>query len=218
MRLDSRTAQRWHALTAAVAVTALVLQLVLIVIGNPVLDEVEPPGLAMRVYRFFAYFTIQSNLLVAVAAVTLARDPARDGPTWRVVRLAGIVGIAITAVVHFFLLRPLLDLEGWDWAADKLLHMVVPALAVVGWLAVGPRPRVTSRVVWLALLFPLTWAAWTLSFGAFDGWYPYPFLDPDEEGWAAVLVAVVGITGMFLAFFGAAAWWDRRSPARPEVP
>lgn len=218
MRLDSRTARRWHTLTAAVAVTALVLQLVLIVIGNPVLDEVEPPGLAMRVYRFFAYFTIESNLLVAVAAVTLARDPGRDGPTWRVVRLAGIVGIAITAVVHFVLLRPLLDLEGWDWAADKLLHMAVPALAVVGWIAFGPRPRITSRVVWLALLFPLTWAAWTLTFGALDGWYPYPFLDPDEEGWGAVLVTVVGITAVFLAFFGAAAWWDRRSPPRPEVP
>ncbi|GEP36822.1 hypothetical protein NPS01_04850 [Nocardioides psychrotolerans] len=214
MRLDSRTAQRWHALTAAVVVAALVLQLVLIVIGNPVLAESEPPGLAMRLYRFFAYFTIQSNLLVAVAAVGLALDPARDGATWRVLRLAGIVGIAITAVVHFFLLRPLLDLAGWDYAADKLLHMVVPALALLGWFAFGPRPRTSSRVVWLALLFPLVWAAWTLVFGALDGWYPYPFLDPDEKGWGAVLVAVVGITAMFLAIFGAAAWWDRRPLSR----
>ncbi len=208
-----RNAQRWHALTAGVAVVALVLQLVLIIIGNPVLAESEPPGLAMRLYRFFAYFTIESNLLVAIAAVSLALDPARDGPVWRVVRLAGTVGITITAVVHFLLLRPLLDLEGWDYAADKLLHMVVPALAVLGWFLFGPRPRVTSRTIWLALLFPITWAAWTLTFGALDGWYPYPFLDPAEEGWAGVLVAVVAITALFLALFGAAAWWDRRSPA-----
>lgn len=207
------TARRWHGLTAVVVVVALVLQLVLVVIGNPVLAETEPPGLAMRLYRFLAYFTVESNLLVAVAAVGLALDPARDGPTWRVVRLAGIVGITITAVVHFVLLRPLLDLEGWDYAADKLLHTVVPALAVVGWLAFGPRPRVTPRVMGLALLLPVTWVAWTLVFGAVDGWYPYPFLDPAEEGWAGVLVAVAGITLLFLGLFAAAARWDRRPPA-----
>lgn len=212
------TARRWHALTAVVVVVALVLQLVLVVVGNPVLAETEPPGLAMRLYRFFAYFTIESNLLVAVAVVGLALDPARDGATWRVVRLAGTVGITITAVVHFVLLRPLLDLEGWDYAADKLLHMVVPALAIVGWLAFGPRPRVTSRVMWLALLFPVTWAAWTLVFGAIDGWYPYPFIDPAEDGWASVLVAVAGITLLFLGLFVAAAWWDRRPPERPGPP
>lgn len=209
------TARRWHVVTAVVAVAALVLQLVLVAIGNPVLDEVEPPGLAMRLYRFVAYFTIESNLLVAVAAVALARDPARDGTAFRVVRLAGTVGITITAVVHFVLLRPLLDLGGLDYLADKLLHMVVPALAVVGWLVFGPRPRVTARVVRLALLFPVGWAAWTLAFGAVDGWYPYPFLDPDEKGWPAVLVAVVGITVLFLALFAAAARYDRRTPTRP---
>lgn len=210
-----RSARRWHALTAVVVVTALVLQLVLIIIGNPVLAESEPPALAMRLYRFFAYFTIESNLLVAITATSLALDPTRDGTVWRVVRLAGIVGITITAVVHFFLLRPLLDLDGWDYTADKLLHMVGPALAILGWLLFGPRPRVTARIVWLALLFPIIWAAWTLSFGAVDGWYPYPFLDPDEKGWGAVLVAVLGITALFLALFGAAAWWDRRAPRRP---
>ena len=115
-----------------VAGGALVLQLVLVIIGNPVLDQVEPPGPAVRLYRFFAYFTIQSNLLVAIAATSLARDPDRDGAAWRVLRLAGVVGITVTGIVHFLLLRPLLDLHGWDYAADKLLHLAVPVLAVVG--------------------------------------------------------------------------------------
>ncbi len=46
----------------------------------------------------------------------------------------------MTGLVHFVLLRPLLDLEGADYVADKLLHMAVPVLAVAGWAAFGPRP------------------------------------------------------------------------------
>ncbi len=53
-------------------------------------------------------------------------------------RLAGLVGITVTGLVHFVLLRPLIDLSGWDWAADKLLHMVVPVLAVVEVAALRP--------------------------------------------------------------------------------
>ena len=97
-------------------------------------------------YRLVAYFTIQSNLLVAIAAAQLARDPARDGQGWRVLRLAGVAGIAITGLVHFVLLRPLLDLDGADYVADKLLHMAVPVLAVAGWAVVRAAPAgVTTR-------------------------------------------------------------------------
>ena len=73
-----------------------------------------------------------------------------------------------------------------------------------------------ARSVALALLFPLLWTAWTMVFGAVDGWYPYPFLDPDEEGWGAVVVAIAGITAFFLVLFGAYAYADRRLPSTHE--
>lgn len=211
--MSTSYARPWHALTAVVAIAALVLQLVLVLQGGTVLDETDPPGTGVRVYRFFAYFTVESNLLVAAAAVTLAADPARDGRGWRVTRLAGLVAITVTAVVHFFLLRPLIDLDGLDWVADRSLHMVVPVLALAGWIGWGPRPRITGWVVGLALLFPILWTAWTMVFGAVDGWYPYPFLDPDEKGWGAVVVAIAGITAFFLLLFGAYAYADRRLPS-----
>ncbi len=210
------SAVRWHAVTAAVAALAVVFQLVLVVQGGTVLDETDPPDLVTRVYRFASYFTIQSNLLVALTAAWLARDPTYDGQTFRVLRAAGLVGITITGVVHFLLLRPLLDLSGADWAADKLLHMVVPALAVAAWAVVGPRPRISPDargVVLRAMLWPLGWLAWTLVVGGLSGWYPYPFLDHREDGAGAVAIASVGITLAFLAFFALAALVDGR--ARP---
>jgi len=208
-------ARRWHALTAVVAVVALIVQLLLIVFGEPVLVDQARVGLPTRLGRFVSYFTIQSNVLVAYAAITLARDAERDGSIWRVLRAAGVAGITLTGIVHFFLLRPLLDLDGLSYVCDKLLHMVVPLLAVGGWLALGPRPRITLREVGWALLWPVAWLAWTLVVGGLSGWFPYPFLDFDEEGWASVLVVCVGITVLFVLVMASVRFADRRLAPRP---
>ena len=94
----------YHALTAAVALVALVLQLVLVVKGSAILVEENPPSMGDRLLRFLAYFTVQSNLLVLVTTAQLARRPARDGTAWRVVRTMAISGITVTGLVHWFLL------------------------------------------------------------------------------------------------------------------
>jgi hypothetical protein len=180
-----------------------------------VLAEDEVPPLLTRLGRLVSYFTIQSNLLVAVTAVQLARDPARDGRWWRPVRVAALVGITVTGLVHFVLLRPLLDLEGASRLADTLLHLAVPVLAVVGWLLAGPRPRAPWRDALLALLWPVAWLAWTLTVGALSGWYPYPFLDVGAEGAGAVALTCVGVTVLFVLLAGALAAVDRRMPPSP---
>jgi hypothetical protein len=214
--MTTTRAARVHAVVAAVAWFSLVLQLALVLTGEAVLVEEDPPGTAARIYRFFAYFTIQSNILVALSSTVLARDPLLDRPAWRVVRLAGIVGITVTGLVHFFLLRPLLDLDGASWAADKLLHMVVPVLAIAAWAWAGPRPRFTWRAAAYALAWPLAWLVWTLLVGQVDGWVPYPFLDATEEGWGSVVVVSAGITALFGALFALAARVDRTLPPAPR--
>jgi hypothetical protein len=207
-----RSARLWHGLTAVVAIVALVLQLVLVIRGGRVLDETEQPGLGIRLGRLVSYFTIQSNLLVAIVTAQLARDPLRDGPAWRVVRLAAVAGITLTGVVHFLLLRPLLDLDGADWVADKLLHMVVPVLAVVGWALFGPRPRIERREIRLTLIWPLAWLAWTLVIGGTTGWYPYPFLDHREEhGTIGVVLTSAAITVFFVLLLALARYVDQRT-------
>lgn len=226
--MTAQRARTLHLVVALVATVALVLQTVLVLQGGRVLDETgAPPALGIRLGRLVSYFTIQSNVLVAWTSWQLWRDPARDGRWWRVVRLAAVVGITVTGLVHFVLLRPLLDLEGADRAADTLLHLVVPVLAVAGWLFAGPRPRIAWRTVLEALAWPLAWLAWTLVVGALTDWYPYPFLDAGENGVGAVVVACVGITVLFLALFAGARGLDAglapvpadevRDPAPDEV-
>ena len=169
-----------HIVTAVVAVAALVLQTVLVVTGASVLAEQEVPPLLTRLGRLVSYFTIQSNLLVAVTAVQLARDPCATALV--------ATGAGRGARRHHRdrpgPLRPAAaparprgrELGGRQAAAHGR-----PVLAVVGWLVAGRAPRPVARRP-AALVWPVAWLVWTLVVGAVSGWYPYPFLDVGAEG------------------------------------
>ena len=132
--------QVWHGLLATAVIAALVTQVVLI-------SQPSAVPLGARYIRLASYFTIQSNMLIAVAAVGLALDPGRDGALWRGLRLDGLVGISVTGVVYTTVLRTGGQLHGWAAATDAVFHYAVPLAAVIGWLAFGPRPRCDLRTV-----------------------------------------------------------------------
>lgn len=197
-----------HGVTAVVVIAALVLQVALVVRNG-----VGPIG--ARLVDLASYFTIQSNLLVAVTAVALALRPDRDGTVWRVVRLDALLGITVTGVVYLTVLAPLQDLSGAPAVADIGLHYVSPALAVLAWFGYGPRHRIDRRTAWLALVWPVLYFAYTLVHGPVAGWYPYPFLDVVVHGYASVLGNAVLVTALM---FGVAfLYWrgDRRLGVAP---
>ena len=164
--------------------------------------------------RYFFYFTIQSNIAVAWATYLLARGRESDTRFFRVLRLDAVLSIAVTGVVHWFLLRPILDLEGASYVADKLLHVVVPLLAVVGWLVFGPRGLLRSADVPPALVWPIAYLLLILATGPVFDWYPYPFLDVAEHGLGVVLLNSLGITVLFLAIAFGAVWADCQAARR----
>lgn len=210
---DTRILARvFHSATAVVAILAVLLQLVLVVQGNVILDETDPPALATRVIRFFSYLTIWSNILVALVSVVLTVRPDHDGRVWRAARLDAVVICFGGGIVHFFLLRPLLDLSGPDLLADRLLHVVVPLFALVGWLAFGPRDRLQRADLGPFLVIPVFWLVYTLVRGAFVDWYPYPFIDAGELGYAWVAVNSVVVSALMLGLAALALWLDPHLP------
>jgi hypothetical protein len=201
--------------TAVVAVFSVTLQFVQDWLGVWDAASVVQPSHALRVWRFFSYFTTQANLLVVATSIGLARRPDRDGAGWRVARLDALAGITISALVHWFLLHPLDHFRCSLWASETLVHIVVPTLVVVVWLVFGPRRRVGLRVVWLALIWPLAWLFYTLVVGAVTGWYPYFFLDLGQTGSSVVALYCVAI--LVLLFVVSCLFWvgDRWLPGRP---
>lgn len=118
--------------------------------------------------------------------------------------------LIVIGIVHFFFLRPLLHLHGADLVADRLLHIVVPLLVLIGWLAFGPRNQI-DRTDLLGFLFvPLVWLVYTLVRGAIVDWYPYPFIDVTAHGCAYVAGACIGVAALLLVVAALARYLDPR--------
>lgn len=185
------TASRvWHLLIAVDVAAALVIQVGLILTGGPdpnTGETVASVGIGTRLIQTISYFTIQSNILVLIVAITLVIDPLRDGRVWRVLRLDALLGITITGLVFDLVLIRYVHPAGWQLAATIGFHYVAPWATLLGWLLFGPRPRIDRSTVTWAFLWPFAWIAYTFVRGALVGWYPYPFLDVPEIGyWASI--------------------------------
>lgn len=205
-------ARAWFAFTAAVAAAALLVQLVLVLLG-------DDGGPVARVVRFLSYFTVESNILVAVVCALLARDPSRDSARWRVAHLDSVLCITVTGLVYVNVLRGTVELEGLALVTDFVFHTLVPVLALVGWVLFGPHGRWSLPVLRSALIFPVAYLVWTQVRGAAVGEYPYPFIDVAALGYPRALLNAVAVTALFAVLSGLLLLADRRlASARGIVP
>ncbi len=189
----------WHAALAAIAAFALVGQTVLSASSDD-----------RSVVNLYSYFTIQSNLLVLVAAVLVAVRPDRDERWFGVVRLAGLVGISVTGVVFAVVLAGQFELSGIEWWYDKAFHTVVPLMAVIGYVGFRPRTRLVTRDL-AFIAWPVAWLTYTLvraevgdpayptGVGEATRRVPYDFLDVADLGAGQVAVNAVVVTVLMLA-------------------
>ena len=172
--------------------------------------------------RFFAFFTIQSNLVgVAAFSWLVARS---DGPRSRGVELLR-AGAAIYLTVTFLVVIVLLN--GVDvqlqlvWV-DVVLHKIFPVIVVADLLLDPPRTRLVNRDIVTLLVYPLIWTVLTVIRGAIDpaGWYPYPFLDPAHGGYGQVAVTIVAVLVGFIVIAAAYIWlanWRRDATAETRA-
>ncbi len=142
----------------------------------------------------------------------------RPSTAFRVFRLIGVVAITLTFIVVHVALRELQDLTGQAAVADFLLHTVSPILGVVGWLVFGPRGQTSPRIVLMTLLFPLAWGAFTLIRGEIVGFYPYPFMNVTDHGYARVAVNLALVGAVFVGLAAGAHWLDGRLGKRAVPP
>ncbi len=170
--------------------------------------------------RFFAFFTIQSNLVGATAVLwAVARAGQPRSLALELLRGGAAVYLTVTFFVVIFLL------SGTDvglqlpWV-DFVLHKLFPLVVVADWLLDPPEHRLAARDALLWLAYPIAWVVVTLVRGAGDGWYPYPFLDPANGGYGQVALTVVAVTVAFLVIAAVvlAAGDARRTPGAEAVP
>ncbi|MGB4136391.1 MAG: Pr6Pr family membrane protein [Microbacterium sp.] len=212
-----RTAFGWaRLLTAAVCAGALVHRLFWGLGSQTIAGQ-----------NFFAYLTIQSNIVFAVLAVVagvIALRSAED-PAWLTTARAVVLSWTITAGLAFALIVWQAGVHGiqiWVPWSDIVLHFVLPAWTVVAW-TFGPGRRAASwRVVPFVLCYPIAWGVFTIWRGRTIGWYPYYFLDPRQVSGMPELVVTCAIA---LAIFAAVAAglvalsrWRHTVPSRAGGP
>ena len=180
------------ALVGLLALSALTLQYILLV--QLTRDTI---GVGLGTLRFITYFTILSNIAVALVAFTAATG--RSG-FFAQARVRGAVAlyIGVTGSIYFFILRHLWQPQGAQWWADTGLHYAAPLAYWAWWLAGVPHGVLRWRDVASWLLFPLAYVVWVFLRGAWVGEYPYPFIDVGLLGWARVGINALGVMGVFV--------------------
>ncbi|WP_118976399.1 Pr6Pr family membrane protein [Taibaiella koreensis] len=199
--------QRLYAIIGAGIVWfALVLQFALIP-ENP-----EIPA-ATAIVNYFSYFTILSNILVALCLTASALGRRgfflKPGTQTAIVIYIVIVGLVYNAVLRFQWAP-----KGMARLADELLHSVAPLLFLVYWLLFTSKEQLQWKHIPAWLLFPLIYLGYTLVRGSLMHFYPYPFLDIDKLGYASAVLNCLWVTIAFilcsLLFVALAKAWKKK--------
>jgi len=207
------------ALLAAIGWFALGLQVYLVVIqaratGVSVLSAEE---------RVFSFFTILTNLLVALVMTAEAARPkwaAARFLTRSTVQGAVTVYIIVVGVVYNLLLRKVWNPEGWQKVADEIFHDLVPVAFVIYWLAWTPKGSTSWKDPLRWLVYPLAYALYTLMRGIVTQSYPYPFLNVVHLGYPRVLlnmlILTIAILCLSCVIVGIDRWLGRLGEQRPS--
>lgn len=179
---------------------ALIAQFVLMV-------ENRTTPASEAIIRFFSYFTILTNLLIAVffsAQIFTAFSSVKINKPGVLTALT--VYITVVGLVYQFLLRPLWDPQGLQKVVDELLHSIIPLLVIVYWYFNENRQAVKYKQIPQWFIYPAVYLCYILIRGSVSGFYPYPFIDAGTIGmqkvlWNAffLLLFFAGLSAFFIA-------------------
>jgi len=176
---------------------ALGLQLYILLV-DPALGDLSS---VQRTVKFFSFFTILTNLLVALSLTICLLMPQSglekffSRPS---VKSALALYIAIVGIVYNLALRQLWNPEGFQLVADVILHTAIPIMYVVYWFIFVSKGELNwIHPIWW-LIYPLIYFPYTLIRGALTNHYVYPFVDVSQLGYSGVLVNAVMLTVGFL--------------------
>lgn len=164
--------------------------------------------------NFFSFFTIETNILVFVTLLLSALAVAANkNGNLDVFRSAVTVYILIVWIGFSLLLSGLenvaLTAVPWD---NTVLHYIIPIAVFIDYLIDRPKRRLSFKASLVWLLFPIIYLVYSLTRGALVGWYPYPFLNPDTNGYGAIAITATGLLALGLGLI----WLITKLSGKPQ--
>lgn len=186
----------WYLTIIAIAGWFALTSQLYLIIQNRVISIPE------TVIRYFSFFTILTNIIVALCVtVLLVKPESKCGKFfYRPATLTAItVYITIVGIVYNVILRFLWQPQGLQKITDELLHTVIPFLFILLWFFYVSKSELKYKNALAWLIYPLLYVVYTAIGGEITGYYPYPFIDVGQLGYQRVLI---NSGGLFIAFFG----------------
>lgn len=153
--------------------------------------------------NFFSYFTIESNLLAVAMFVIVAFNYSFNAGTIKklyIFKGAVTLYMLMTGIIFAILLAPIenaaLTAVPWD---NIVLHYIIPIAVFIDWICLQPKVAVSFKHSLLWVSFPAIYVVYSLIRGFYTGWYPYPFLDADRNGYIQTF-AVIGVLFVMVFF------------------
>lgn len=147
--------------------------------------------------NYLSYFTIESNI-ASVVVLLVGGVLAPQSPRWQAVRGAVTLYMVITMVVYAVLLAKVDVMLNDKWIND-VLHRILPVVLLLDWVLVAmpQRLRPSPALIGQWLIFPMIYGIYSLIRGPIVDWYPYPFLDPRQQGYVSLAIGLVVLTVVF---------------------
>lgn len=153
------------------------------------------------VVRFFSFFTILTNTLVALFfTVSFLKERPRllqwlnrDGAITALTTFILIVGL-----VYQVVLRSIWEPRGFQLIVDELLHSAIPLYMLIYWILYVNTTGLQLRRLALWIIYPVIYIVFIIVRGNYSGFYPYPFLNVNEIGFESTLVNISIILGLML--------------------
>ena len=166
----------------------------------------------MSLWMMFAFFTITTNVLVAIVFSCIVLDRGMLRADWIVAGTT--LSILLVGVVNALLLWGLLELSGGSALVDRLLHVVTPACAPLFWIFFARKGGLAWRDPLLWAIYPLAYLVYAIARGVTTGKYAYPFLNVLTLGWSRTALNAFYIAVAFMVCGYAMVWIDRRIGSR----
>lgn len=155
--------------------------------------------ISQSLLRFFGFFTIDTNILVALCFTFIGLGSKSvigrffSKPT---TITAITVYITIVGLVYNVILRSMWDPQGLQKLVDELLHSVIPILFILFWFVFARTEEIKWKNAIQWLIYPIIYMIYALIHGAITNWYPYPFVDVNELGYNRSLINAMIVLGI----------------------
>lgn len=185
--------------------------------------QATAPGwtLAWALYWNSMFFSDLGNLATAIVLTGVALRVAPLS-TPRMLGLALLSMLLIGGMYHGLSGFRAFTMFGTLPPGDILIHSVTPFGTLFFWLLLAPHGGTRWRDLILWVGFPLLYFGYALARGAATADYPYPWMNPDGQGYGPPLAFAGTVAAVFL-LLGALVvpldhWLGRRRGPSPAAP